>query len=107
MQPYKPETTHEKALRLAQEAGAAYPETIVALLEPFEQSSGAGTSLCANVNGEIISFEAAVAKTRDHDPVLKPLFQPGGRPDVRKLSYPQYRAIRTTAPQLFGLRPKQ
>jgi hypothetical protein len=48
-----------------------------------------------------------VAKTRDHDPVLKPLFQPGGRPDVRKLSYPQYRAIRTTAPQLFGLRPKQ
>jgi len=96
----------EKAVRLAQEAGACHAETVVALLEPFEQATGAGTSLFANVNGEVVPFEAAVAKTRDGNAVLSPLFRPGGKLDVRRLSHKQFLAIRATAPELLGLRSK-
>jgi hypothetical protein len=99
------ETVAEKASRIARAGGATYPETVVALLDPFEQPCGGGTALYANVDGETLPLEAAVAKTREN-PVLKVFFQPGGRPDVRKLTPPQYRAVRSTAPQLLGLKPK-
>jgi len=93
----------EKAVRLAQEGGACHPETVVALLEPFEQATGAGTSLFANVDGEIIPFEAAVAKTRDGNAALSALFHAGDKLDVRRLSHKQYLAVRSTAPELLGL----
>jgi hypothetical protein len=47
MQPGKPETVQEKAVRLAQEAGAAYPEAVVKILQPFEGPTAGGTSLFA------------------------------------------------------------
>ena len=107
MQPGKPETTQEKAVRLARQAGAAYPEAVAAVLEPFEQQTCGGASLFAKVDDRIMPYETALAKTRDEDSVLGPLFQPDGKPDVRKLTPRQYRAIRANAPQLIGLRPKR
>jgi len=106
MQAGKPETAQEKAVRLAREGGAAYPETVVALLQPYEERRGIYTHLYANVDGEALPFEAAVAKVRDGNPVLGPLFQPGGRPDVTQLTHEQFLAVRATAPELLGLRPK-
>jgi len=97
----------EKAIRIAREGGATYPETVVALLQPYEEQHGGGTHVYANMNGESVPFEAAVARTRDENPALHRLFQPGGKLDVRPLSAQQYRAIRETAPELLGLSPKR
>jgi len=104
MQPGKPETVQEKAVRLAQQAGAAYPEAVAAILQPFEEPTAAGPSLFANLDGQIVPYEAALAKTRDKDAALRPLFSRGGKLDVRRLTPTQYRAIRGVNPELFGLR---
>ena len=58
MQPGKPETVQEKAIRLAQQAGAAYPEAVAAVLQPFEEPTAAGPSLFANLDGQIVPYEA-------------------------------------------------
>lgn len=103
MQPGKPETVQEKAVRLAQQAGAAYPEAVATILQPFEGSAAGGTSLFANVDGQVVPYEAALAKARDKDAALSPLFSTGGKVDVRLLTPTQYRAIRSVNPELFGM----
>jgi hypothetical protein len=106
MQPGNPETVQEKAVRLAQQAGAAYPEAVAAVLQPFEGPTAAGTSLFANVDGQIVPYEAALATTRDKNPTLSPLFSRKGKLDVRLLTPTQYRLIRGVNPELFGMRPR-
>ena len=103
MQPGKPETVQEKAVRLAQQAGATYPVAVAAVLQPFEGPTAAGTSLFANLGGQIVPYEAALATTRDKDAALSPLFSREGRLDVRQLTPTQYRAIRGVNPELFGM----
>jgi len=101
------ETMTEKATRIAKEGGATYPETVAALLQPYEEQTCGGASLFAAVDGQILPFEAAVAKLRE-TPKFGPLFAPpGSRLDVREMSHEQFLAVRKTSPELFGLRPKR
>jgi len=103
MQPGNPEAVQEKAIRLAQQAGAAYPEAVAAVLQPFEEPTAAGLSLFATLDGQIVPYEAALAATRDKNPTLSPLFSRKGKLDVRRLTPTQYRAIRGVNPELFGM----
>ena len=103
MQPEKQETVQEKTIRLAQQAGAAYPEAVAAVLQPFEEPTAAGLSLFATLDSQIVPYEAALATTRDKDAALRPLFSRRSKLDVRLLTPTQYRSIRGVDPELFGM----
>ena len=101
------ETPAERNLRIVREQDSLYPETVIALLQPFEQQTAAGMMPFANMGGETVPLASAVRRLRDENPALAGLFQGGGKLDVRALTPTQYRAIReTNARELVGLRPK-
>ncbi len=100
------ETPAERNLRIAAEQGAIYRETVIALLQPFDEPTAAGMMPFVNLGGETVPLASAVKRLRDETPTLGALFNATAKLGIAQLTVPQFRAIRATAPELLGLRPK-
>jgi len=100
------ETPAERNIRIVKEHGAIHAETVVALLQPFDEPTAAGMLPFAIIGGETVPLAAAVPRLRKENPALGGLFEGGGKLDIRALTPVQYRTIRDTVPELLGLRPK-
>ena len=59
------ETPEERNLRIVREQESLYPETVIALLQPFEQQTAAGMMPFANMGGETVPLASAVRRLRD------------------------------------------
>jgi hypothetical protein len=101
------DTVMEAVVKAARDGGASYPKAVAEILRPslYVEQQGATPCIYATWEGQSLPVEAAVAKMRE-TPRHRPLFTPGGKPDVRELTPTEYRAIRRKNPELFGMRPR-
>ena len=97
----------EAVVKAARDGGASYPKAVAEILRPtlYVEQKGATPCIYATCEGQSLPVEATVAKMRE-TARLRPLFTPGGRPNVRELTPTEYRAIRKTNPELFGMSPR-
>ena len=105
MFPPKPETQAERNVRIATEQGAVHAAAVVEILKPFDRQTAAGPMPFAAVGGQVVRLAAAVTKLREDNPGLAQLYDPNGKLDIDNMPHEHFLAIRTHAPQLFGLKP--
>ena len=101
--PISPEVM-EKTIQVAKDGRSCCPEAVAEILRPnlSTEQRGAVTYVYVNCQGQMLPLEAAVARLRE-TPRLARLFSPDGKLDVRQMPPDEFRAIRRTNPELFGL----